>query len=72
MCELVKQTNERLGTSEVDLVNIMIEGCAKLVRLETKLEKGEPVFEFTPGLGDDEFPGFPAGTCPAKNIIKIS
>merc|ERR1711966_399549 len=26
--------SDRLGTSEVDLVNLMIEGCAKLVKME--------------------------------------
>merc|ERR1719191_1245552 len=35
--------SDRLGTSEVDLVNLMITGCAKLVELEQKLEKGEAI-----------------------------
>ena len=34
---------DRLGTSEVDLVNITVEGCAKLVKLEEALEKGEAI-----------------------------
>jgi len=34
---------DRLGTSEVDLVNIMIDGCAKLVNYEIALEKGETI-----------------------------
>jgi creatine kinase len=34
---------DRLGKSEVDLVNIMIDGVAKCVELEQKLEKGEAV-----------------------------
>ena len=29
---------DRLGTSEVDLVNLMIEGCAKLVKMEQGFE----------------------------------
>jgi len=32
--------SDRLGTSEVDLVNLMIEGCAKLVKMEQTLEGG--------------------------------
>jgi creatine kinase len=35
--------SDRLGTSEVALVNLMIEGCAKLVQLEQKLERGESI-----------------------------
>jgi creatine kinase len=31
---------DRLGTSEVDLVNLMIEGCAKLVKMEETLGTG--------------------------------
>jgi len=31
---------DRLGTSEVDLVNLMIEGCAKLVKMEETLGSG--------------------------------
>jgi len=34
---------DRLGKSEVDLVNIMIDGVAKCVELEKKLEAGEEV-----------------------------
>jgi creatine kinase len=32
--------SDRLGTSEVDLVNLMIEGCAKIVEMEQNLERG--------------------------------
>merc|ERR1719401_1870657 len=35
--------SDRLGTSEVDLCNIFIEGVAKVVEFEQKLEAGEPV-----------------------------
>merc|ERR1719473_651419 len=56
--------SDRLGTSEVDLVNVMIDGCAKLIQMEQKLEKGEPTYEFMPGLGDDDFPGFPGKIAP--------
>merc|ERR1719199_1809833 len=31
---------DRLGVSEVDLVNLMIEGCAKIVEMEQSLERG--------------------------------
>merc|ERR1719456_470685 len=58
--------SDRLGVSEVDLVNVMIEGCAKLVKLEQALEQNQPIYEFMPGLGNDFFPGFPADRCPDK------
>merc|ERR1719456_2179353 len=32
--------SDRLGVSEVELVNLMIEGCAKLVEMEQNLERG--------------------------------
>jgi len=32
--------SDRLGTSEVELVNLMIEGCAKIVQMEQSLERG--------------------------------
>merc|ERR1719326_1263917 len=57
--------SDRLGVSEVDLVNMMIEGCAKLVKMEAALEAGGPVYEFMPGLGDDATPGFPALETPS-------
>lgn len=41
--------SDRLGTSEVDLVNNMIEGCAKIVKMEQALEKGEFIYEYMPG-----------------------
>jgi creatine kinase len=34
---------ERLGRTEVQLINIMILGIAKLIELEKKLERGEKV-----------------------------
>lgn len=34
---------ERLGRTEVQLINIMIVGIAKLIELEKKLERGETV-----------------------------
>merc|ERR1719478_845957 len=58
--------SDRLGSSEVDLVNIMIEGCSKLVKMEQCLEKGEPIYEHMPGLGDDSYPGFPTAQSPDK------
>merc|ERR1719313_1078351 len=45
----------------------MIEGCAKLVKMEQALSIGAPVYEFMPGLGDTAAPGFPLeapGTMP--------
>merc|ERR1719287_448166 len=45
--------SDRLGVSEVELVNLMIEGCAKLVKLEQALEAGKPIFDMCPGLGDE-------------------
>merc|ERR1712050_686320 len=35
--------SDRLGTSEVDLCNIFIEGIANIIQWEKKLEKGESV-----------------------------
>ena len=32
--------SDRLGKSEVQLCNVMIEGCAKLIQWEQKLEQG--------------------------------
>jgi len=34
---------ERLGKSEVHLINLMVEGVAKLIRIERQLENGEEV-----------------------------
>merc|ERR1719199_146965 len=56
--------SDRLGVSEVDLVNLMIKGCNNLVKAEQALEKGEFIYEFMPGLGDEEYPGFPHDVCP--------
>ena len=33
----------RLGKSEIELVNIFIEGLTKIIQLEQKLEKGEDI-----------------------------
>jgi len=54
-----------LGMSEVELVNVMIEGCAKLVKMEQALENDEAVFEFMPGLGSSASPGFPTDEAPS-------
>merc|ERR1719313_2800142 len=35
--------SDRLGKSEVELVNTMIEGCAKLVKMEQALEAGSAI-----------------------------
>merc|ERR1719399_2277826 len=56
---------DRLGVSEVDLVNLMIEGCAELIKIEQGLEIGDPVYEFMPGLGDQPTGGFPWIDCPS-------
>ncbi len=34
---------ERLGKSEVHLINLMVEGVAKLIQIERQLENGESV-----------------------------
>ena len=39
---------DRLGKSEIALVNIMIEGVAKLVEWEQMLEKGESIDDLVP------------------------
>merc|ERR1719456_1996564 len=57
---------DRLGVSEVELVNLMIEGCAKLVSLEQALEVGKPPYGYMPGLGDEPTAGFPWEECPDK------
>jgi len=54
-----------LGVSEVDILNCLIEGCATLVLLEQRVEKGEPIYDAVPGLGDQPFPGFSSRRCPA-------
>ena len=43
--------SDRLGTSEVDLVNIMIEGCARIVKMENALEKSESIDDLMPKMG---------------------
>merc|ERR1719305_123760 len=57
--------SECLGVSEVDLVNTVIEGCAKLVKMEQSLEAGAPMYAMVPGLGDEPTPGFPWKETPA-------
>jgi len=67
--------SERLGSTEVEQVNLVIEGCKMLVDLEVQLEAGAEINvaellaswqseEQALGLGDDEYPGFPADVCP--------
>ena len=36
---------DRLGVSEVELVNLMIEGCAQLVKMEAALESGGSIYQ---------------------------
>merc|ERR1719456_602917 len=55
---------DRLGVSEVELVNLMIEGCAKLVKMEYALETGGSIYPYMPGLGDEPTLGFPWKECP--------
>jgi creatine kinase len=79
--------SDRLGTSEVDCVNGMINAIKTLVQFELQLKSGadldlsvlEPAamdvadedvpaeaidFSQVPGLGSDEYPGFPTDACP--------
>merc|ERR1719174_3487924 len=49
---------DRLGTSEVELVNLMIEGCAQLVKLEEALASGQAPYAWMPGLGNEPTAGF--------------
>merc|ERR1719421_392019 len=57
---------DRLGVSEVELVNLMIEGCAELIKIEQALETGGSVYPFMPGLADEPTPGFPWDECPDR------
>merc|ERR1719353_925624 len=57
---------DRLGVSEVELVNLMIEGCAQLVKIEQALETGQPIYEYMAGLGDLPSTGFPWYETPEK------
>merc|ERR1719456_1065329 len=50
---------DRLGVSEVELVNLMIEGCAELIKIEETLGSGVPPYKYMPGLGDEPTAGFP-------------
>eukprot|EP00927_Polykrikos_kofoidii_P012832 TRINITY_DN15567_c0_g1_i1.p1 TRINITY_DN15567_c0_g1~~TRINITY_DN15567_c0_g1_i1.p1 ORF type:complete len:964 (-),score=177.46 TRINITY_DN15567_c0_g1_i1:137-3028(-) len=76
-CEVTNK--DRLGLSEVEIMNKMIEGCGKLIALERRFEQGCPASGLspkamrplpelpqnkTPGLGEDDCPGFPADKCP--------
>lgn len=71
----------RLGSSEVEQVNCVVEACCALLDLEARLERGGEelsglaqtmnldlarVAEAVPGTGDAEYPGFPADACPAE------
>lgn len=58
-------STECLGISEVDLLNRVSKGCATLVALEQRLERGEPIFDAMPGLGAAPYPGFPTDACPS-------
>jgi creatine kinase len=55
-----------LGNTEVQLVNLVIEGCKQLVELERMLENDQPLFFMLPGLGEKEYPGFSVQKCPTK------
>jgi len=55
-----------LGVSEVDIVSGIIQGCARLVALETRSERGESIFDAIPGLGKEPFPGFSLDKCPPR------
>merc|ERR1719252_33923 len=39
---------ERLGKSEVELVNCIIDGCKKLIEVEKKLQSGESMERLVP------------------------
>lgn len=61
-------SGDGLSMSEVDMVNINVRGCKRLVDLEQRLEKGEAVFDAMPGLGFESLPGImsASGRCPKK------
>eukprot|EP00746_Dinoflagellata_sp_MGD_P168088 gnl/MRDRNA2_/MRDRNA2_99243_c0_seq1.p1 gnl/MRDRNA2_/MRDRNA2_99243_c0~~gnl/MRDRNA2_/MRDRNA2_99243_c0_seq1.p1 ORF type:complete len:1795 (-),score=347.69 gnl/MRDRNA2_/MRDRNA2_99243_c0_seq1:142-5526(-) len=52
-----------LGMSEVDAANALIDGCTCIINMEMKLENGEQIV--VPGLGDEDFPGFPVENPPS-------
>eukprot|EP00931_Biecheleriopsis_adriatica_P061262 TRINITY_DN36829_c0_g1_i1.p1 TRINITY_DN36829_c0_g1~~TRINITY_DN36829_c0_g1_i1.p1 ORF type:complete len:1780 (-),score=395.79 TRINITY_DN36829_c0_g1_i1:42-5381(-) len=67
------QNSIRLGSTEVEQVNMVIEACQSLLAMEARLEKGEKLDidataddDVLPGLGDEEYPGFPVETCPQE------
>mmetsp|Transcript_25355 Transcript_25355/g.45926 ORF Transcript_25355/g.45926 Transcript_25355/m.45926 type:complete len:948 (+) Transcript_25355:20-2863(+) len=61
-------SSDCLAISEVDLLNITVQGCKRLVALEQRLENGEPVFDALPGLGPELPPGVlpDSGSCPRR------
>lgn len=61
-------SGDGLSMSEVDMVNITVQGCKRLVDLEKRLEKGESIFDAVPGLGLEALPGIisASGRCPKK------
>lgn len=65
--------SDRLGSSEADQANAVIAGCRELVSMECQLERGQdvqvspaPDWSEVPGLGSEEYPGFPTGECPEQ------
>ena len=48
---------ERLGKSEVHLINVMVEGVAKLIELERRCSQGEEI-DLTQILGYDDLNGY--------------
>lgn len=57
----------RLGISEVDQVNKLAQAAVALLGLEAGAEEESDDEEETPdGLGDIEYPGFPADVCPEE------
>ena len=71
----------RLGSSEVEQVNCVVEACCSLLELEARLERGGEELtqlaqtmnldvatakEVAPGTAEAEYPGFPADRCPAE------
>jgi creatine kinase len=45
---------DRLGKSEVELVNIFIEGVAQVIRWEQALEEGKDIEDEVAQLGDNK------------------
>jgi len=60
-------SSDCLAISEVDILNITMQGCKRLVALEQRLENGEPIFDALPGLGSELLPGIlPESSCPRR------